>query len=119
MAKKKEAPPKTPSPEDEFIWYKETEKPAEGSVYGGLISLPDGRPAKVYMVMGKEDIETLEVHIVSLLEKTNGELEPAMTVIFFNEEELNVSVEMGDRKISLKRYIFEELMPYYYEKRKK
>ena len=87
---------------DDF-WLNAEELPAEGNIYGGLVLLPDGRRANVYMEMGKTDIATLEATISDVI---------------LTEEELQQEVTAGTRTMTLKRYIFEEIIPHYYNQKK-
>jgi len=105
---------------DDF-WLNAEELPGEGNIYGGIVLLPDGRRASIYLEMGKKDIKTLEANIIDVriygesgLEKT----ELILTEIIISEEELQQEITVGTRTMTVKRYIFEEVIPYYYNQKK-
>jgi hypothetical protein len=108
-------------PPDDF-WMNAEELPGEGCVYGGTVQLPDGRNANVYLVMGKDDIETLEVNIIKIERRTEGPLhkiEFYSTDEVLSEEELQQKVMMGTREVTLKRHLFESIIPYFYNQPRK
>lgn len=107
---------------DDQFWLDAEELPGEGNIYGGLIELPDGRNATIYMEMGKDEIRTLEATIVNIRHYGESGMEKAeiyYTDIMLEHEDLNQMVMMGTREVTLRRYIFEEIIPYFYQKRKK
>jgi len=98
------------------------ELPGEGCVYGGTVQLPDGRTANVYLVMGKKDIEIIEVNIlVTRRWSENGmeKYELIKTDTILQEDELQEKVMMGTREITLRRYLFESIIPYFYNQPRK
>ena len=108
-------------PPDDF-WMNAEELPGDGNIYGGPVLLPDGRRASVYMVMGKDDIEILEVNIIDVrVYGENGleKVELISTDIFLSEPELLADAMIGEREATVKRYIFEQIIPYYYNKKAK
>jgi len=98
------------------------ELPGEGCVYGGTVQIPDGRIANVYLVMGKADIETIEVNIVKIQRSIEGALEKMEFVAtgeVLQENELQQKVMMGTREVTLRRYLFESIIPYFYNQPRK
>lgn len=73
------------------------------------------------MVMGKEDIEILEAKIVNVRIYGAAGMEKAeliTTEITISAEELQQEITVGTRTMTVKRYIFEEIIPYYYNQKK-
>jgi len=106
---------------DDF-WMNAEELPGEGCVYGGTVQIPDGRIANVYLVMGKADIETIEVNIVKIQRSIEGALEKMEFVAtgeVLQENELQQKVMMGTREVTLRRYLFESIIPYFYNQPRK
>ena len=106
----------------EEFWLNAEEIPGEGNIYGGIILLPDGRNASIYIQMGKDDIDILEVTIVNIRRFTSSGIEKSeliYTDIMLEDEDFQKIVMMGTREVTLQRYIFEEIIPYYYTKKGK
>ena len=103
-------------PPDDF-WMNAEELPGNGCVYGGTVQLPDGRTANVYLVMGKDDIETIEVNILVTRRWSESGMEKyelIKTDTILQEDELQEKVMMGTREVTLRRYLFESIIPYFY-----
>ena len=112
---------KMPKEDPDQFWLNAEELPGEGNVYGGIILLPDGRNASIYLEMGKDTIRTLEATIVNIHRSTSSDMEKAeiyYTDIMLEDVDLQEIVMMGTREVTLQRYIFEEIIPYFYNRRK-
>jgi hypothetical protein len=72
--------------------------------------------------MGKKDIEIIEVNIlVTRRWSENGmeKYELIKTDTILQEDELQEKVMMGTREITLRRYLFESIIPYFYNQPRK
>ena len=111
-----------PKEDPDHFWMNAEELPGEGCIYGGTIILPDGKRVNIYLEMGKDNIVTLEANIIKVNTiETSGLIKQELipTDVFLTEEELSEAVKIGDRTMTVKRYIFEQIIPYYYNRKRK
>jgi len=67
--------------------------------------------------MRKDDISLLEANIVdahTYVESGLQKTEYTITDIMLTEEDLQQSITDGTRSMTLRRYIFEQIIPYFY-----